>query len=178
MKRCVVVLLCMWMCPLAFSGESRSIPGWAPFKFGQTLAQAQASAGPRAQKSESGIKLEVEIDGQPFSIEALTGSASAKPINRITLEPVAAESVNSEKACDQLFESLAEMISTRFGKSVTPTSAFEDLTIAGWTQQWLMKDQSRATLDVTFQRQVQTTRQACSARIDLYPGKNPAAAKK
>jgi hypothetical protein len=166
------------MCPLAFSGESRSIPGWAPFKFGQTLAQAQAAAGPRAQKSESGVKLDVEIDGQPFSIEALAGGAPAKLINRITLAPVAAESVNVETVCEQLFEQLAEMVSARFGKSATAPSAFEDLTVAGRTQQWLMKDQSRAMLDVTFQRQAQTTRQACSARIDLYPGKNPAAVKK
>jgi hypothetical protein len=167
-----VAILIAGLCGYAFSSEAQTIRGWGPFKFGQTLTQANSAGGPGTQQSESGVKLEVDIGGQYYWLEALATGPSKQIVTQIRIIASGAQAVTNEETCDRLFDPMAALVAAKFGKPTGAAIPFEDLVVSGRTQSWILKDQSRATIEVTFRRQGPLSEKPCDARIDLYPGKN------
>jgi len=171
MSRYIVAILIAGLCGYAFSSETQTIRGWGPFKFGQTLTQAAKAGGPGAQQSESAVKLEFDSGGRNYWLEALATGPSKQVVTQIRIIAGDLQAVTDEGTCDGLFEPMAALVLAKFGKPTGVVVPFEDIVVSGRTQNWILKDQSRATIDVTFRRQGPLSEIPCDAHIDLYPGK-------
>lgn len=87
-----LLFLCILASRPAISAERNTLPGWGPFKFAMSLAQAKAAIGSQAIIDAAGnMNYETVIDGRPFEA-SISFAGDGRPIQWVELNREGVES--------------------------------------------------------------------------------------